>query len=80
LYLANSRVKSFLIRGYDKDGELIYEFIKELEDTPNLQLISLPIKQTIIELVITDVYPGTIYQDTAISGIFHDGLLHLQGN
>jgi hypothetical protein len=79
LYLANSRVKSFLMRGYSEDGELIYESTKELEDTPNLQVISSPVRLAIIELIITDVYPGTTYQDTAISGIFHDGLLHLRG-
>jgi hypothetical protein len=80
LYLANSRVKSFLMRGYNEEGTLIYESIKELEDTPNFQVISSPVNLDIIELIITDVYPGTIYEDTAITGIFHDGLLHLRGN
>jgi hypothetical protein len=68
------------MRGYDENGQLVYESIKELEDTPNLQVISSPVLLISIELIITEVYPGTLYEDTAISGIFHDGLLHLSGN
>ncbi len=79
LYLDNGRIKKVMMRGYDEEGRLIYTGIKELEDTPNLQLLSSVIPAVEFELEILEVYPGRRFEDTAVSGIFRDWLRLLQG-
>ncbi|MDR2900371.1 MAG: hypothetical protein LBV20_02465 [Treponema sp.] len=78
LYLDNGRIKKVMMRGYDKEGRLTYGGIKELEDTPNLQLLTSVVPCVEFELEILEVYPGRRFEDTAVSGIFHDGLRYMQ--
>jgi hypothetical protein len=78
LYWDNSRVKTLKLKGYDEEGELIYEGVKELEDKPGLQLLTAVIPAVEFEIEIVDVYPGKRFADTAISGVFHDGLRYLE--
>jgi hypothetical protein len=77
LYYDNCRIKKLLMRGFDQQGRLRYEGVKELADTPNLQYISSVISLAVIEFEILEVYPGNRFEDTAISGLFHDGLRFL---
>jgi hypothetical protein len=77
LYLDNGRIKKVMMRGYNADGELIYEGVHELKDTPNLQLLSSVVPVSEFELEILEVYPGRRFEDTAVSGIFHDGMRYL---
>lgn len=65
LYFMNSRVKQ--IRVVSDRGEWIFD----IDDTPNPQILSLPVSVTgDIRFVIKDVYKGTKYTDTAIGGIY----------
>ncbi len=73
----NSRIKKVMVRGYNATGDLLYKGPHELEDTPNLQLISLVIPVAEFELEILEVYPGRRFEDTAVSGIFHDGMRYI---
>ena len=44
----------------------------ELEDTPNFQTFWLPRLTKKFKLTILEVYNGTRYDDTCISGLFSD--------
>lgn len=74
LYLDNSRIKKVLVKGYDNEGRVIYEGEETLKDSPNLQLISSVVECSEFDLIILEVYKGRKYEDTAISGIFNDGI------
>lgn len=66
LFKKNSRVKK--IQASFGSESLIFN----LRDTPQPQLLELPasFKAGIVRLTILDVYPGSKYEDTAISSIF----------
>lgn len=66
LYEYNSRPKRLLITNSSKT--LFYE--TSLEDTPNPQIINLPIDSNDLTLEILEVYPGTKWQDTCINFIY----------
>lgn len=68
LYEANSRLKKISISfPEEKNKESI---IFELKDTPNPQKIDLGFRcNSLIKLKILEVYEGTKYQDTCLSGI-----------
>ena len=66
LYEKNSRIKTLKII----DLETNEEWIQELEDTPNPQFIDCAGHEgNKIQIVIEDVYFGTLWKDTCISGI-----------
>lgn len=66
LYESNSRPKKLLITNSNKT--LFYE--TSLEDTPNPQIINLPIDSNDITIEIIEVYPGQKWQDTCINFIY----------
>lgn len=68
LYEANSRLRKISISfPEEKNKETI---IFELNDTPNPQKINLGFRcNSLIKIKILDVYEGTKYQDTCLSGI-----------
>lgn len=68
LYEYNNRVKKIKIKSMDENSK--FEIIFDLEDSYNLQMIKLPKKTTKIEITILEVYKGTKYSDTVISGLF----------
>ena len=68
LYEYNNRIKKVKIKSLDINNQ--FEIISELEDKPNLQMIILPKETNKIELTILDVYKGTKYNDTCLSGLF----------
>jgi hypothetical protein len=64
LYYSNSRVKRIKVE-YNNIEETI-----EIEDTPTPQLITFrQDPNTAIKITILDIYPGSLYTDTAISNI-----------
>lgn len=74
LFEYNSRVKTVQINCYDSKGCFLDSFFHEFKDMGNMQLIKFDKRYKKIEFVIKDVYPGLKYTDTAISGLFIDGL------
>ncbi len=65
LYEKNSRVKSIEIENGNN------KWIYDLEDTQEPQILTLPEKVTgEIKFTIKDIYPGSMYSDTCIAGIF----------
>ncbi len=66
LYEKNARVKK--LRVYNSRNE--FDFEVELEDTPNPQLIVLPVETTEVVLEIREVYPGTQWEDTCVNFIW----------
>jgi hypothetical protein len=71
LYEYNNRVKKILVESIDNIVPS-FEMEIELEDTPNFQTFWLPRKTKNFKLTILDVYKGTKYDDTCISGLFSD--------
>lgn len=73
LFSRNSRVKKITVRCFKRD-----RFVNEkefiLSDNGHLQRLEFDEPYDSYEMEITDVYPGSVYNDTAISGIFFDGL------
>ena len=65
LFEKNNRVKEIEIK--DISGK--FNFIAEIEDTPDLQLIFLPYVSDKLEIKILSVYKGTTYDDTCINFI-----------
>lgn len=65
LYNYNSRLKKIKIS--NKKGS--FEIIHEIEDTPNLQIISLPEKTADVVIEILEVYPGERWEDTCVNFI-----------
>lgn len=66
LYEKNTRIKTIKI----VDLKTKEEWIQELEDTPNPQFIDCKGHEgNSIRIIIQDVYPGTLWKDTCISGI-----------
>lgn len=66
LYEKNTRIKTIKII----DLKTKEEWIQELEDTPNPQFIDCKGHEgNSIRIIIQDVYPGTLWKDTCISGI-----------
>ena len=63
-----------LIARPDSKGCFLDSFFHEFKDMGNMQLIKFDKRYKKIEFVIKDVYPGLKYTDTAISGLFIDGL------
>ncbi len=72
LYKKNNRVKKIRIESIDNEEK--YNFEYTLEDTPNFQEIQLPRYTKKIKLTILEVYKGTDYDDTCISGIMTSGM------
>jgi len=68
LYNYNNRIKKVKIRSLDTQNE--FEIIANLKDTYNLQMIRLPKKTNKLEMTILEVYKGTKYDDTCLSGLF----------
>ena len=66
LYNENNRVKKIKIKLLDVNSEII----ADLKDTYNLQMIKLPKKSKKFEIEILEIYKGTKYSDTSISGLF----------
>lgn len=77
LYWENGRLKKIKLKGFDNNGDLIYEGIKELQDKPSLQLLTTVISVVEFEIEILEVFPGTKFSDTAISGLFFDELRNI---
>lgn len=73
LFYKNGRAKRIILRCFIKD-----KFVNEeefiLSDNGYLQRLELDRAYDSYEMEIVDVYPGAVYSDTAISGIFFDGL------
>lgn len=69
LFKANSRVKQALITSLDEniDFEIIIDFVDEV----CFQTVKFPDEVRHIRFEILDVYPGSKYNDTAVSGIFN---------
>ena len=65
MFEKNNRVKEIEIK--DISGK--FNFIAEIEDTPDLQLIFLPYVSDKLEIKILSVYKGTTYDDTCINFI-----------
>lgn len=74
LYSENNRIKSLMVRGFDQEDNLLYETEKDIDDLPNFQFVDLPEISYTVTLEILDVYPGTIYDDTCLAGVYKDGL------
>lgn len=66
LYEANNRIKE--IRLYSRDGS--YDFQTELDDTPNPQIVFLPVPTSEMCVEIKSVYKGNKWNDTCINSIF----------
>ena len=71
LYRENARIKSFRITNEAGRSELV-----TLKDTPHFQVIDSSLIKYSVEgstytLEITDVYPGTKYEDTCINSMFY---------
>ncbi len=74
LFYDNNRVKTLKINCYDKNKKLVTTEFRELKDTGEMQLIEFSERYDFFDFIIEDVYPGKKYNDTAITGIFVDGL------
>jgi hypothetical protein len=75
LYLDNCRVKILRVIGFDEHGGVLFDERRELQDTPQLQVIEFPpasVNCDELILEIEDVYPGRRFEDTAITGIYID--------
>jgi hypothetical protein len=66
LYKANNRIKNARIISYDPEFEILYHF----EDIAMFHEIVLPKKTKSVRIVIEDVYKGSRFDDTCISGIY----------
>ena len=76
LYYANNRLKTVRIYcSNEPDMKWDYSTIWQLEDTYNLQSFVLSDKWEYLKIEIIEVYPGTVYDDTCIAGLYlHHGL------
>lgn len=74
LYYQNNRIKEFILRGYNENGQEVVNIVKTLIDTPNLQLVSSSVPAVEFEIEIRSVYKGSKYDDTALTAIYHDSL------
>ncbi len=74
LFYDNARVKTFIVRCYNKEGDLVNTTEVHLEDNGKMQLIEFSEKYFRFEYEIKEVYPGRKYHDTAITGIYYDAL------
>lgn len=74
LFYYNSRVKTFLVNCFDDQGNLVNTEKITLEDTGEMQVLEFSGRYASFEFVIKEIYPGSKYQDTAITGIFIDAL------
>ena len=63
LFKKNNRVKQMKLSSLNPKFELLVD----LEDTPNLQIVSLPEYCDEIEIEIIDIYKGTSWDDTCIN-------------
>jgi hypothetical protein len=76
LFTRNNRMKRIRIEAYS-DYSKTKETFKysqefELEDTPQIQKIEIPVGYKYFKMIILDVYKGTHYQDTCLSGVYTD--------
>ena len=74
LFYENTRIKTCLIRCYDENHILRETFVHDFLDTGNLQLIHFQQKYAYFDFEVKSVYPGSKYNDTAVSAIMVDGL------
>lgn len=74
LYYDNNRVRIINVIAYDNNMNIIEDFDYELQDTAQFQKIPLKEKSKHFKLTIKSVYKGRKYDDTAICGIYVDGL------
>ena len=65
LYEKNSRIKKCIIRYDDIEQEV------EIKDTPRPQLINLQKTTDSIEILVDEVYRGSMYSDLSVAGIFN---------
>lgn len=65
LYKKNSRVKIF--KAIDLDNDIVYEF--NLEDIVEIQKFFLVQETCNLKLIIVDVYKGSLWDDTCVTGI-----------
>ena len=68
LYKQNGRVKKIQIESLDLDTN--FSAVYDLEDVVSFQTVSLPKLAGHIKITILDIYSGTKYSDTAITGLF----------
>jgi len=66
LYKYYGRVKELEI-ALPADGVSFHVY---LDDVPDPQFIMLPAVSDYVELIIKDVYPGSLYDDTCLAGVF----------
>ena len=78
LFQENNRIKRIHVRVYDELDRIIYEGPKELEDTPQLQRVGSLTPGFSMDIEILEVYPGTTYDDTAVTAIFFDAIEYLE--
>lgn len=71
LFKKNNRVKTIFVES--TDNETYFSFETVLKDTPDFQKIELPRYSKSIKITIKDVYKGTLYNDTCLSGILTIG-------
>jgi hypothetical protein len=76
LFTKNNRIKRFKLEAYSEfnrtEETFKYSQEFELEDTPQIQKIEIPRGYKYFKMIILDVYKGTHYEDTCLSGIFTD--------
>ena len=68
LYYQNGRVKKIKIESLDLEENFTIEC--SLSDEVSFQTIRIPEKSSQVKITVLDVYPGSKYEDTAITGIF----------
>jgi hypothetical protein len=66
LYEKNARVKRLRVTNSLEE----FDFEIDVEDTPNPQLIFLPVATADVELEILEVFPGTQWEDTCVNFIW----------
>jgi hypothetical protein len=76
LFTRNNRIKRIRVEGYSDSNKTkeTFKYSQEftLEDTPQIQKIEIPVGYHHFKMVILDVYKGTHYEDTCLSGVYTD--------
>jgi hypothetical protein len=76
LFTKNNRIKRFKLEAYSDynrtEETFRYSQEFELEDTPQIQKVEIPRGYKYFKMIILDVYKGTHYEDTCLSGVFTD--------
>ena len=76
LYTRNNRIKRIRLEAYSEQNRTFetfkYSHEFDLEDTPQIQKLEIPIGYKYFKMVILGVYKGTHYEDTCLSGVYTD--------